>query len=385
MSEPFSILPLTPDGRGGIGSLLISGPGAEKAFRALFTFRSGRAPSSADLESRRNRPIFGHFSLGKDLHEEVLVRAISPTELEIHSHGGGAIRSAIIRRLTEAGGTLRHDDPPTWDGPTDGTPDFRAEAMNLLPHARTERTARLLLDQTNGAAERFFEKAAKLSSRARREALARIELLARVGRALYLAPRVLLIGPVNAGKSSLLNALLGFDRALVDPMAGTTRDVVSAETILDGLPFRLSDTAGVRESPGTLEKEGIIRIVPLLKKADILLTVFDVTAPGDDPIAEFARALRKAGGNLETGAPDILVLNKCDLPSESRNRFWETAPRGQNGLVETSTFRPETVAALQRRLIDVLYPALPEPGEFVPINARQLEYTRARCRSKKSN
>ena len=381
MPEPFSILPLTPEGRGGIGSLLISGPGAEKAFRALFTFQSGRAPSPADLESRRNRPIFGHFSLGKDLHEEVLVRAISPTELEIHSHGGGAIRSAIIRRLTEAGGTLRRDDPPTWDGPTAGTPDFRAEAMNLLPHARTERTARLLLDQANGAGKRFFEKAAGLTSRARRAALARIELLARVGRALYQAPRVLLIGPVNAGKSSLLNAILGFDRALVDPMAGTTRDVVSAETILGGLPFRLSDTAGVREAPGTLEKEGMIRIVPLLKKADILLTVFDVTAPGDDPIAEFTRAFRAMGGNLDTGAPpDILVLNKCDLPSASRNRFWKTAPYGQHGLVETSVFRPETIAALQQKLIDVLFPALPEPDEFVPINARQLEYARARCR-----
>ena len=106
MSEPFSIIPLTPDGRGGIGSLLISGPGAEEAFRTLFTFPSGRAPTAGDLAVRRSRPIYGHFSLGEGLHEEVLVRAVSPEKLEIHSHGGSAVRRAIVRRLTESGGVL---------------------------------------------------------------------------------------------------------------------------------------------------------------------------------------------------------------------------------------------------------------------------------------
>ena len=381
MPEPFSIVPLTPDGRGGIGSLLISGPGAEEAFRALFTFKNGRAPTAEDLASRRHRPIFGHFSLGRDLHEEVLVRAVSPTELEIHSHGGGAVRSAIIRRLTGAGGTLRIDEAPRWDGPGDKVPDFRAEAMRLLPYARTEREARLLLEQNAGAADRFFEKAATLNGEARRALGRRVELLARVGRALYAPPRVVLIGPVNAGKSSLLNALLGFDRALVDPMAGTTRDAVSAATVIDGFPLLLSDTAGVREKPGALEKEGIDRIVPLLKDARLLLTVYDVAAPESDPIGEFTRALRAAGGNLTPGEPpSLLVLNKCDLPRETRNRFWETAPAERNGLVETSVFRPESVAALQKRMIELLFPALPEPGEFVPINARQLEAARARCR-----
>ncbi|MBO7707775.1 MAG: 50S ribosome-binding GTPase, partial [Thermoguttaceae bacterium] len=208
-----------------------------------------------------------------------------------------------------------------------------------------------------------------------------VELLARVGRALYAPPRVVLIGPVNAGKSSLLNALLGFDRALVDPMAGTTRDAVSAATVIDGFPLLLSDTAGVREKPGALEKEGIDRIVPLLKDARLLLTVYDVAAPEADPIGEFTRALRAAGGNLTPGEPpSLLVLNKCDLPRETRNRFWETAPAERNGLVETSVFRPESVAALQKRMIELLFPALPEPGEFVPVNARQLEAARARCR-----
>lgn len=379
MPEPFSILPLTPDGRGGIGSLLISGPGAEKAFCALFTFKSGRAPTAADLEARRNRPIFGHFSLGNGLHEEVLVRAVSPAELEIHSHGGGAVRSALVRRLTEAGGTLRRIEPPTWDVPTEGTPDFHGEAMRLLPHARTERAARLLLEQADGAAELFFEKAASLKSGKRKSLAERVELLARVGRSLYTPPRVVLAGPVNAGKSSLLNALLGFDRALVDPMAGTTRDVVSAETVLSGFPLLLSDTAGVREAPGMLEKEGIDRIVPLLKKADLLLAVYDVAAPSADPIAEFTQTLRAAGGNPDDAAFSLLVLNKRDLPREKQNRFWETA-RDKNSLIETSVFQPETIAALQRRIIEILFPVLPEPKEFVPLNARQLAYARAQCR-----
>ena len=384
MSEPFSIIPLTPDGRGGIGSLLISGPGAEEAFRALFTFPSGRVPTAGDLASRRSRPIYGHFSLGEDLHEEVLVRAVSPEELEIHSHGGSAVRRAIVRRLTERGGKFRPDEPPRWEGPPDGKPDFRAEAARLLPYARTERAARILLEQES-AAKRFFGRLDTLDRAARTALLARVELLARVGKSLYTPPNVLLIGPVNAGKSSLLNALLGFDRALVDPRAGTTRDAVSTETVINGFPLRLSDTAGVREEPGRLEKEGIGRIVPLLDKADIVLTVYDITAPGTDPIAEFTRALRAAGGVFPRGeTPSLLVLNKRDLPHGKRNRFWQTVPRGQN-LIETSVLQQETVAALQERLIGMLFPALPEPGEFVPINARQLAYTRSQCRQESEN
>ena len=206
------------------------------------------------------------------------------------------------------------------------------------------------------------------------------ELLARVGKSLYAPPHVLLIGPVNAGKSSLLNALLGFGRVLVDPRAGTTRDAVSVETVIDGFPLRLSDTAGVREGAGRLEKEGIGRIAPLLDKADLLLTVYDITAPGTDPVAEFTRALCAAGGVFPRGeTPSLLVLNKCDIPRKERNRFWQAAPRGRN-TIETSVFQPGTIVDLQKRLIGILFPAIPETGEFVPLNARQLSYTRARCR-----
>ena len=379
MPEPFSIIPLTPDGRGGIGSLLISGPGAEEAFRTLFTFPSGRAPTADDLAARRSRPIYGHFSLGEGLHEEVLVRAVSPEKLEIHSHGGSAVRRAVVRRLTESGGVFRPDEPPVWEGPADGEPDFRAEAARLLPYARTERAARLLLEQES-AAGRFFARLETLDRAARAECLARAELLARVGKSLYAPPHVLLIGPVNAGKSSLLNALLGFGRVLVDQRAGTTRDAVSVETVIDGFPLRLSDTAGVREGAGRLEREGIGRIVPLLDKADLLLTVYDITAPGTDPVAEFTRALRAAGGVFPRGGtPSLLVLNKCDIPRKERNRFWQTAPRGRN-TIETSVFQPGTIVDLQKRLIGILFPAIPETGEFVPLNARQLSYTRARCR-----
>ncbi|MGI5832643.1 MAG: GTPase [Thermoguttaceae bacterium] len=383
MPKPFSILRLTPEGRGGIGSLLLSGPGAEEAFLTFFTFPGGRLCTSADLTARRDRPIFGHFALGATTREEILVRAVSPTEIEIHSHGGEAIRSAFLRVLTGAGGELRVDEPPRWDVPaTEGRPDFVADARRLLPYARTERMARLLLEQIDGAPRRFFRELESLGADERAGKLRRAQALAAIGRAFYSPPRVLLLGPVNAGKSSLLNALLGFDRALVDPTAGTTRDAVSVETVLGGLPILLSDTAGVRERAGTLERLGIERIVPLLKNADLLLMVFDITAPGENPPIEFADALRRtASTSLSPPAAGktLWVLNKSDLPAASRNPFWKSFRVEGDEPILTDARSADSVALLGKRLIEKLFITLPQAGEFVPLTAGQLAYCRERC------
>lgn len=382
MPKPFSILRLTAEGRGAIGSLLLSGEGAEEAFCSLFTFKSGRPCTPADLAARRNEPIFGHFALSGKTCEEVLVRAVSQEEIEIHAHGGSAIRGAILQKLESLGGKEVKEIPPLWEDAAGGKPDFDREAERLLPYVRTELQARFVLTQMNGAPARFYEQIPSLTPARRAERLHRAELLAKVARALYTPPRVLILGPVNAGKSSLLNALLGYDRTLVDSEAGTTRDAVSVETVIGGLPICLSDTAGVRREAGRLEREGIERIAPLSADAQLRLTVFDITAPGENPPAEFAAGLQAASArpvfqNKEQA--ELILLNKCDLPSDRRNPFWKNARLQGAGMLETSVFEPETIKKLQERIREILFPALPQPGEFVPLNAGQLEYCRASC------
>ena len=382
MPKPFSILRLTAEGRGAIGSLLLSGEGAEEAFCALFTFKNGRPCTPADLAARRNVPIFGHLVLSDKACEEVLVHAVSPEEIEIHSHGGSAVRRAILRKLESLGGKEVIEPAPLWEDAAEGKPDFSREAERILPYTRTELQARFVLTQFVGAPARFFEQVSRLTPSERAGRLRRAEQLAKVARTLYTPPRVLILGPVNAGKSSLLNAILGFDRTLVDSAAGTTRDAVSAETVIGGLPICLSVTAGVRRGAGCLEQQGIERIVPLLADALLRLTVFDITAPGENPPAEFAAELQRAAARPIVPNKDqseLILLNKCDLPAGARNPFWKNGLPETAAVIETSVFEPETIGRLQKRIQQTLFPVLPEPGEFVPLNAGQLEYCRAVC------
>lgn len=370
----WTVTRLTPRGRGGIGTLLLEGKGAEKAFCPFFTLADGSLCSPEILRKYQNAPLFGRFALTGGVKEEAVVYAVSPEKLEIHSHGGETVRSAILRALTSAGGKEVFSPLPCWEDGVHSAapPDFKKDALRLLPFARTDRTARIILDQVNGAAGSFFTDYPSAVLRAKR-----VEELEPVGRALYTPPQVLLIGPVNAGKSSLLNALLGFDRAIVDPSEGTTRDAISAETVLDGFPVIFCDTAGLRGQAGRLEREGIARIEPLLASAQLVLILFDITAPGIDPLADFAEELRRAGiptPPWTTPARSLLVLNKRDLPAKTRNPFWTQQKHEDGSILEISLFQPETIQELQSRIVRRLFPVIPGQGDFVPLNEGERRY-----------
>ena len=141
------------------------------------------------------------------------------------------------------------------------------------------------------------------------EAILRVETLvgeSRRGRVLRDGLRVAIVGRPNVGKSSLLNALLGSDRAIVTPCAGTTRDIIDEKFSLNGIPVRLIDTAGIREADNEAERIGIDRARAELKGADVVCLVLEASEPLD---AEDQKLL------LETeGANRIVVLNKNDLP-----------------------------------------------------------------------
>ncbi len=122
------------------------------------------------------------------------------------------------------------------------------------------------------------------------------------GRILREGVRAVIYGPTNAGKSSLLNRLLGYDRAIVSETPGTTRDTIEEVINLRGIPIRLLDTAGLRDSQDELEREGIARTERSLATADLLLHVFDRNAP-------------KPAGFDQNPADriELVLLNKSDL------------------------------------------------------------------------
>ena len=129
--------------------------------------------------------------------------------------------------------------------------------------------------------------------------------ISRPGELLSTGAEVVLIGAPNAGKSSLLNALAGAERAIVTATPGTTRDTLEATISVEGLPIRLIDTAGLRESDDEIEAEGMRRALAAAQRADLVLEVRDDTRPDADGL--------KTGGEDSSNKKKVVVFNKCDL------------------------------------------------------------------------
>ena len=171
---------------------------------------------------------------------------------------------------------------------------------------------------------------------------------------------VVLTGRPNVGKSSLINRLLGYERAIVFDQPGTTRDVVTGETAFDGWPVLLADTAGLRDATEELEAAGIALARQRLATADLRVVLIDL---GEPPTPDDERLLAEW--------PDaIVVAHKCDRPDRWLGQLVANALR-----VSSST--GEGIDELQRRLVERLVPRVPAPGTAIPISVRQVELLRA--------
>jgi tRNA modification GTPase len=344
---------LTPPGRGAIATLQIDGPGALAAVAIYFRAGSGRP-----LDAGGDRLVVGHF--GPPPGEQIVVRAHSAELVELHCHGGHAASAVIEEILAEHGcqtvgwqdWIARHEEDP-----------IAAAARAALAEARTERTASILLDQYHGALRRAIERIESLLARgevaASREEAGKLLLLAPLGRRLIHPWQVVIAGRPNVGKSSLINALLGFRRAIVHQTAGTTRDVVTAATALEGWPVELSDTAGLRTAAENIEQAGIELAQDRLARADLVVLVFDRS----EPVLEADEAL------LRSWPAALVVENKSDLPAAS--------DQGKRGRltpchVATSALRSEGIDALVRAIAGRLVPDPPPPGAGVPFTEEQI-------------
>ncbi len=330
----------TPFGEGALGIVRLSGAGCLDALEKVFR-PAGRLSLR---ESEPGRQRFGRVvdpENGGTIDEVVLIYNEAPRSFtgedvaEITCHGGIVVTRQVLDVCLHAGARMAHPGEFSQRAFLNGKMDLtQAEAIMDLISARTELAARAAAEQLEGRlGSRIQEmRAALLEILAHveayidfpeediapetggqiagrmREILAGLEKLlatAEEGRILREGVRTVICGEPNAGKSSLLNQLLGFERAIVSQTAGTTRDSIEEAINLRGIPVILTDTAGLRQEADDIEKLGIERTMKILDRADLVLLVADASAPRG---AEFERVLE----NCETRV--LPVLNKIDLP-----------------------------------------------------------------------
>ncbi|HEY4313034.1 MAG TPA: GTP-binding protein [Pirellulales bacterium] len=345
----FDVCVLTPAGRGAVAVVAVSGLNAGSGVGQYFR-SSSRIPTE---QFAMQRIYFGRW--GADDGEEVVACRTASAEFEIHCHGGVAAVSRIVEDLRRAG--ARQIDDAQWLS-SQSIDEIQREAALALTCARTERCAGILLDQWQGAMSHAIGEVISLCKQAHASAaLGRLQALTAyraLGRHLVEPFTVALAGPPNVGKSSLINALVGYERAIVYDAPGTTRDVVTAQTAIDGWPVTLSDTAGLREGADPLEAAGVQSARAQLSAVELVVLVFDARL-----------ALNADEQRLRAAFPGaIVVANKCDLVSEPKLRR-------QEPLIRTSAITGEGVSELLGAISHRLVPESPPACAAVPFTEDQ--------------
>jgi tRNA modification GTPase len=346
---------LTAEGRGAIAVVRLQGPGAIEVADSIY--RPDRVRSLGDTSAGRLR--VGRAGIG--LGDEVVAVRLSCTEpvVEFQCHGGAAAVGSVVRALEQAGAA--RDDRDLAAGATTGD-RIRDQAMEDLAAAPTLKAAEILLDQAHGAFSRSLDRLIGDVERGASPDLAELEAhieRAGVGLRLLRGWKVVIAGRPNVGKSRLFNALAGFERSIVNPDLGVTRDVVTLRTAFGGWPVEISDTAGERSTGDALESLGIGRARRERRDADLVLLVLDRS----EPLGEVDLEL------LEATPLALVAANKCDL-----RPAWEPLRSGCSGsrVLAVSAETGEGLDDLVHSAVSRLLPEPPLPGVGLPFRPEHL-------------
>ena len=366
----------TPPGFGGVGIVRCSGPAVPALVRGLLG-RSLR-PRLATFATFHGEQ--GPIDHGLALYFKAPASFTGEDVLELQGHGGPVVLDLLLARCLALGARPARPGEFSERAFHHGKLDLaQAEAVADLIASRSVAAARAAQASLTGEFSRRVQAlSAQLMAlrvqleaaldfadeditpadaqgqwralQALRESLAALQRSAAHGARLQQGLTVLIAGPPNAGKSSLLNRLAGSESAIVTPIAGTTRDVLREQLLLDGLPLEVLDTAGLRESRDPIEQEGMRRARAAASRADVILWVTEAGAPvPPDPA-------------LETSEAALLVLhNKIDLAVPPPM----PAPPDESAPLRCSMRTGEGIEALRQRLRQVAgVEGNPERGAF---------------------
>lgn len=367
----------TPPGRGGVGVIRLSGP---KSYAIAEALTQKQLPKARFAGFRQFYEASGEVMDGG-----LVICFPNPNSftgedvVELQGHGGPVIQNALLARLLELGATAAKAGEFSMRAFENGKLDLvQAEAIADLIDATSQAAARSAVRSLQGAfstkVNTVLEKLIHLRLHVEAaidfpeeeidfladgkilallddvaSSVTAVQQSARQGQLLREGLQVVIAGKPNAGKSSLLNALAGIERAIVTDIAGTTRDVLHEKITLNGLPITLTDTAGLRETGDVVEKEGIRRAIKEIEQADLLLLVYDLSQ-GEDPLQ---LAQEYFADHLEPKRL-MLIANKADLT-------------GAEAVIgDYQGFRHITVSAKQETGVQSLIDAITAHAGFQP-------------------
>jgi tRNA modification GTPase len=415
----------TPPGRGGIGIVRLSGPEAKAIAETLVRLRRPLAPGRARfaevLAGTDGEDGVGDGGTARPVLDEAVVTWFAAPHsytgedvVEIAGHGAPVLLAALLRQCVARGARLAEPGEFTQRAFLSGRIDLpQAEAVQDLIQATTLEQARTAARQMGGALSKQVQPIktelialiaaleagidfaeddldllpeAEIGRRIRavRAPLAALEETFAYGRVLREGFRLALAGRPNAGKSSLFNRLIRRDRAIVTAQPGTTRDPITEQMELDGIPVELIDTAGLRASHDEAEQMGIAKSREAMVEADVVLLVVAANEPlhAEDMAALEATRAR--------GLAALVVINKMDLsgePSVAERSLagmaaeLEGAALGEGAVVRTCALDGTGVAALREAILGRLRSTPPSADTEILTNLRQHQAVATAVRS----
>ena len=320
----------TPIGEGGIGVIHVSGPDSLEIVNAVF--KGKRLKDLRKAESKRL--YYGDICSNGSTVDEVIVNVLREQDsftgedlVEVNCHGGILAVKKTLECVVSAGAKEVHwkelADRPLSNNKIDL---IQEEALLEIPKAKTKLGVKVLLDQYNGALSSFIQKTvAQIEKRDNdkkmlndiNSKLREILITAAFGCAITSPQKLIITGKPNAGKSTLINALLKEDRLITHEEPGTTRDAIDEMISIDNIPLTIIDTAGIRETDHEVEKLGVLESKKQLREADKIIIVFDSSKPAEKEDREIVKfieelELQKTDKNISI----FPVLNKADLPGK---------------------------------------------------------------------
>ena len=368
----------TAIGEAGIAIVRMSGDDSVNIIDEIFVSASGK--KMAEAENRKF--LYGHIADGDKLIDEVLVVKMKGPHsytaediVEIHCHGGVVSVKRILNLILSKGARLAEKGEFTKRGFLNGRIDLtQAEAVIDMIKAKTDISFDMGLNQLSGALSEVLNKLKDelvsmqalivanidfpdedIEDAAYHDLMERSDKIlekmnnlldnSKNSRLLRDGINTVILGKPNVGKSSLLNGLLKYDRAIVTDIAGTTRDIIEDYINLDGVLLKITDTAGIRETDDEVEKIGVNIAREKLKEADLVIAIFDISRDFDKDDEEIL--------NLIKDKKHITILNKDDLDQKISDE--EIEKYFKDAYLRLSVMENESVKKIENLIIDLFF------------------------------